>query len=251
MSEDRLAATVASAGQRYLEVAEGLIRRLATDEWQHVDAAAELMTEAMAQGGSIHAFGSGHSHMFAEELFYRAGGLVRIEPILFEGLMLHASATLGTSLERVPGLAAVILDDHPTRLGDVLLIASNSGSNAVIVEMAREARTRGLQTIAITSIGHATSDATRQHEATRLHELVDVAIDNGGVVGDAAVAIEGLPRRVAPTSTVVAAAIANTLVAEVAERLVARGVEPEVFSSSNVAGGDAVNQDHLRRAAAG
>jgi len=250
MTEDRVAATRASAGQRYLETAEALIRRLTADEWGRIDAAAELMTEAMAKGGSIHAFGSGHSHMFAEELFYRAGGFVRIEPILFEGLMLHASAPLSTALERVSGLAAVILDDHPTRSGDVLLIASNSGSNAVITEMAQEARRRGLRTIAITSIGHATSDVGRQAKAPRLHELVDVVIDNGGVVGDAAVEIEGLPMRVAPTSTVVVAAIANALVAEVAERLLARGIEPEVFSSSNVAGGDAVNRDHLRRAGA-
>ena len=88
-----------------------LIERLETSQWQHIDAAAELMTEAMARGGTIHAFGSGHSHMFAEELFYRAGGFVRIEPILFEGLMLHASAPLSTALERVPGLAG----GHPRR----------------------------------------------------------------------------------------------------------------------------------------
>ena len=227
---------------------EVLLERLENDEWANIDAAAELMVQAMAAGRTIHAFGSGHSHMFAEELFYRAGGFVRIAPILFEGLMLHASAPLSTALERVPGLAAAILDDHPSEPGDVLLIASNSGSNAVITEMAVEARARDLRTIAITSIGHATSEVARQGRTPRLHELVDVVIDNGGVVGDAAVEIEGLSMRVAPTSTAVGAAIANVLVAEVAERLVAKGVEPQVFSSSNVAGGDAVNPDHLRRA---
>jgi uncharacterized phosphosugar-binding protein len=240
--------TRSSAGARYLQTAEALVRRLAQDEWPHIDAAAELITETMARGGSIHAFGSGHSHMFAEELFYRAGGLVRIEPILFEGLMLHASAPLSTALERVPGLAAAILDDHPMRAGDVLLIASNSGSNAVVTEMAREARKRDVRTVAITSLQHATSESARQGKAPRLHELVDIVIDNGGVVGDAAIEIEGLSTPVAPTSTVVVAAIANALVAEVVERLVARGVEPEVFRSSNVAGGDAINADHLRRA---
>ena len=172
---------------------------------------------------------------------------MRIEPILFEGLMLHASAPLSTALERVSGLAAAILDDHPTQPGDVLLIASNSGSNAVITEMAQEARERGLRTIAITSISHATSDHAREERETRLHQLVDVVIDNGGIVGDAAVEVDGLATRVAPTSTVVVAAVANALVAEVAERLSARGIEPEVFSSSNVAGGDAVNQGHLQR----
>ena len=249
MTDDRSATMRASAGRRYLSTATSLLERLDREQWPRIEAAAELITEAMASGGAVHAFGSGHSHMFAEELFYRAGGFVRIRPILFEGLMLHASAPLSTALERVSGLAGVILDDHGTDPGDVLLIASNSGSNAVITEMAREAHDRGLHTVAITSIGHATSEAARQSREARLHELVDVAIDNGGVVGDAAVEIEGLRTRVAPTSTVVVAAIANALVAEVAERLVARGVEPEVFSSSNVAGGDAVNQGHLRRAA--
>ncbi len=236
-----------SAGHAYLATIAELIERLETQEWPQIDAAAAIISDAMAAGGTIHAFGSGHSHMLPEELFYRAGGLVRVRPILFEGLMLHASAPLSTTLERVPGLATAILDDHGVESGDVLLIASNSGSNTVITEMARVARDRGLRTVAITSIGHATSDTARAAREPRLHELVDVVIDNGGIVGDATVDIEGLPVRVAPTSTVVGAAIANTLVAEVVQRLLARGVVPEVFASSNVAGGDAVNQAHLRR----
>ena len=176
--------------------------------------------------------------MLAEELFYRAGGLVRVRPILFEGLMLHVSAPLSTALERMPGLAAALLDDHPMDAGDVLVIASNSGSNAVTVDLARLARDAGVHTIAITSLGHATSSLARASEGTpdctRSRTLV---IDNGGVVGDAAVDIAGLAGRVAPTSTVVGAAIVEALVAEVVERLVARGIVPEVYASSNVAGG--------------
>jgi uncharacterized phosphosugar-binding protein len=159
--------------------------------------------------------------------------------------MLHASAPLSTSLERLPGLAAAILDDQPLMVGDVLVIASNSGSNAVITEMARLARERGVRTVAITSLDHATSEAARVAGHVRLHELVDVSIDNGGVVGDAAVEIAGLPTRVGPTSTVIGAAIANALVAEAVERLVERGLQPAVFTSANVAGGDAANAVHL------
>ena len=80
----------------------------------NIRAAAELVADALAAGGVVHAFGSGHSHMLAEELFYRAGGLVHVRPILFEGLMLHASAPLSTALERMPGLAAALLEDHPS-----------------------------------------------------------------------------------------------------------------------------------------
>ncbi len=238
-----------TAGQRYLHDVAGLVSRLETAAWPDIEAGAILLADALEAGRVIHAFGSGHSHMLAEEMFYRAGGLVRVKPILFEGLMLHASAPLSTALERLPGLAAVILDDHPMAEGDVLLIASNSGSNAVITEMARLARGRGVRTVAITSLEHATSAAAREPGNERLHELVDVAIDNGGVVGDASVDIAGMPTRVAPTSTVAGAAIVNALVAETVERLIARGAKPEVFSSSNVAGGDAVNEGHLRTSA--
>ena len=235
------------AGRRYLLTASDLLARVETTGWASLDAAAALIADTMAAGGTIHAFGSGHSHILAEELYYRAGGFARVRPILFEGLMLHASAPLSTSLERLPGLAAALLDEHGVAAGDVLIIASNSGGNPVVTEMAHEARARGLRVIAITSLTHATSDAVRQRDGRRLHELADVAIDNGGAVGDAAIAIEGVPTPVAPTSTVVGAAIANALVAEVTERLARRGIVPEVFTSSNVAGGDAMNEGLLRR----
>jgi uncharacterized phosphosugar-binding protein len=234
-----------SAGHRYLRRAAELVERLQDDAWPSIEAAAALMTEALAEGRTIHVFGTGHSHMLAEELFYRAGGFVRVRAILVDSLMLHASAPLSTAMERLPGLAEAILDDQPVRAGDVLLIASNSGSNAVVTEMARLARERGLHTVAITSVAHATAAEARGHDQPHLHELVDVAIDNGGAVGDAAVEVEGLVTRVGPTSTVVGAAIANALMVEVAERLVARGIEPAVFTSANVTGGDAANAVHL------
>jgi uncharacterized phosphosugar-binding protein len=131
--------------------------------------------------------------------------------------------------------------------GDVLLIASNSGSNAVVTEMARLAHERGAAIIAVTSLDHATSEVAREQTGqARLHELADVTIDNGGSVGDAAVRIEGIPTPVGPTSSVVGAAIVNALVAETVERLVRSGEMPEVFTSANVAGGDALNERLLQ-----
>jgi uncharacterized phosphosugar-binding protein len=230
-----------TAGQRYLAEASRLVERLAGDEWASLSAAAALVAESLARGGTVHAFGTGHSHMLAEELFYRAGGLVRVKPILFEGLMLHAGAELSTSLERLSGVAAALLEQHPIAPGDVLVVASNSGGNAVVREMAGLARARGIPVIAIVSRAHASSGSARAAGATNLQDVADVVIDNGGAPGDAAVAIDGFAQRVGPTSTVVGAAALNAIVAEAAERLVARGIEPDVFLSSNVEGGDDVN----------
>jgi uncharacterized phosphosugar-binding protein len=235
-----------TAGRRYLAEAGRLVSRLAADEWPNLDAAADLVADALARGGDIHAFGTGHSHVLAEELFYRAGGFVRVRPILFEGLMLHADAPLSTALERLPGLAAAILEHHPMAAGDVLIVASNSGGNAVVSELADLARARAVKIIAVVSRAHASSTAARAHGAANLCEIADVVIDNGGVTGDAAVAIDGLERRVGPSSTVVGAAALNAIVAEAAERLVARGIRPDVFLSSNVEGGDEANAHLLR-----
>jgi uncharacterized phosphosugar-binding protein len=230
-----------TAGRRYLAEASRLVERLAGDEWASLSAAAGLVADALARGGSVHAFGTGHSHMLAEELFYRAGGLVRVKPILFEGLMLHAGAQLSTSLERLPGVAAALLEHHPIAAGDVLIVASNSGGNAVVREMAGLAHARGIPVIAIVSRAHASSGSARAAGDTNLQDVADVVIDNGGAPGDAAVAIDGFAQRVGPTSTVVGAAALNAIVAEAAERLVAQGIQPDVFVSSNVEGGDDVN----------
>src|SRR5437764_6626126 len=102
-----------AAGFEFLRNSRALMDRLIDTQWGSIAEAAQLFTDAAARGKTIHAFGTGHSHMLAEEVFYRAGGLVQIKPILFEGLMLHASAPLSTSLERLPGLADALLMHHP------------------------------------------------------------------------------------------------------------------------------------------
>jgi len=241
MSTEPEGATPPSPGKRYLELAAQLIERLTTEEWPNISSAAQLVADALAGGRTVHVFGTGHSHMLAEELFYRAGGLVRVRPLLFEGLMLHSSAPLSTSLERLPGLAAALLHDHPMVTGDVLIVASNSGSNAVSSEMVQQVRSADVKVIAVTSLQHATSSEARATGLPRLHELADVVIDNGGCVGDAAIEIEGFDKMVAPTSTVTGATILNAMVAEAVQLLISRGITPEVYASSNTAGGDAAN----------
>jgi uncharacterized phosphosugar-binding protein len=239
-----------SPGRDYLSVVHRLVKRLEDDGWPSIERAAELLADALARGGTVHAFGTGHSHMLAEELFYRAGGLVRVSPILFDGLMLHGSAPLSTWLERVPDIADALLLDHPMTEGDVLIVASNSGSNAVSSRLVQLAQGLGVRVIAVTSIKHATSPAARANPLPRLHELADVVLDNGGVVGDAAVDVRGLGQKVGPTSTVLGAAILNAVVAEAVQRLVDRGIVPDVYTSANTEGGDAANRALARPAAA-
>ncbi|EAR26094.1 hypothetical protein A20C1_09444 [marine actinobacterium PHSC20C1] len=230
-----------SPAARYLSHTLELIERLRTEEGANIAAASRLIADALISERTIHVFGTGHSHMLAEELFYRAGGLVNVSPLLFEGLMLHASAPLSTSLERLSGLADALLLDHPIAPGDVLIVASNSGSNAVTSELVQRVMADGIPVVALTSLNHATSPAARPTSLPRLHELATVVIDNGGCVGDASVDISGINQRVSATSTVIGAAILNAVMAEAIQLAVDAGVAPDIYESSNTSGGDATN----------
>lgn len=246
MTQDQ---TGTSAGGRYLDRVQELLAELRTTQWPAISLASERVADALEAGREIHAFGTGHSHMLAEELFYRAGGLVRVRPLLFDGLMLHVSAPLSTSLERLTGLADALIADHGVHEGDIVIVASNSGGNAVTTELVRAVHELGAVVIAVTSITHATSDSARATALPRLHEAADIVIDNGGAVGDAAVEVPGIPRRVGPTSTVIGATILNTIVVQAVELLVQRGAPPQIYASSNTLGGDAVNTGFAQGAA--
>jgi uncharacterized phosphosugar-binding protein/N-acetylglucosamine kinase-like BadF-type ATPase len=238
---------VGSAARAYLGAARATLEAAASMEFETIVGAAHQVADRLQSGGMIHTFGTGHSHMLAEELFYRAGGLARVDPILVGELMLHESASGSTQIERQSGLAQQILVDHPIDPRDVLIVASNSGGNAVSLELAQLAKDRGVFVIALTSLTHATSKRARSNGGRRLHDLADVVLDNHGAVGDAAVTIAGLDRRVGATSTVVGSALLQALAAETVALLVDRGADPEVFSSSNTAGGDEINNQLLGR----
>ena len=160
------------AHERYLKRVNELVSQLRSDTAQ-IENAAKAVAHTLENDGLVHVFGTGHSHMIAEEMFYRAGGLGAVNPILEEDLMLHINASKSTELERDPQLAESILSKHALKQGDVFIIASNSGGNALIEAMARDIKDRGLTLIAITSVKHATSPAARA-QGRKLHELADI-----------------------------------------------------------------------------
>ena len=227
--------------RHYLEAVQRLLGEAAAQEVGRLEDLARQIAQRLAKGGMLHTFGTGHSHLLAEEIFYRAGGLARVDPLLRDDLMLHRSAAASTQREREPGLARELLATHPIAEPDVLVVASNSGGGQVAVEVAQLARARGVLVVGVTSLRHATSPNVRRVTGPRLHEVVDVVLDNHGNEGDAAAEVAGLDRRVGPTSTVVGAALLQALVVGVVEELIRLGLDPEVFASSNTEGGDDVN----------
>lgn len=217
----------------YLNQAVQHLQWLLDNQSTQIAGAGAAVAKAVSNGGLWYVFGTGHSHMLAEEVFYRAGGMVPVAPILNSGLMLHESALQSTALERLAGLARVILDNTAVSPADVLLIASNSGRNAVPVEMARLAKERGIYTIALTSLTHSGQVSSRDASGLRLFEVADLVIDNGAPFGDALIRVAGHDERMGPISTVVGAAVMNAIAIEAVACLHAQGVAVPTLVSAN------------------
>lgn len=227
-------AEVMQATRTYLGTTEQLLRSAIEQAAESIGAAGRIVAESFDRDGMLYVFGSGHSHVFAEEAFYRAGGAARVCPILVTQHMLHEGAMRSTELERQPGLAGDLLDRYAIDPAtDVLLVVSNSGANALPVEVAQTARARGVPVIAITSVAYANASTGL---GARLHHVVDVVLDNQCPPGDALVSLgENLPR-VGPASSVVGLALLNGVIVEALARQNAQGARPDIYFSAGMPG---------------
>jgi uncharacterized phosphosugar-binding protein len=235
-----------TALERYLQAIRELQARVVQGQRTQLLEVAQRMADTTRRDGRIFLFGTGHSHLLAEEGFYRAGGLANVVPMLTEHLMLHHLPSLGSRLERTPGLSDMILERYNPQPGEMLFVFSNSGVNQLPVELARHARDRGVFVVSVSSFAYAKL-APLSDLGVRLDQSVDLALDNGGIPGDATLVLEGFPWRVAPSSTIVGALLWNALVAETARLLLESGVEPPIFVSLNVDGAAEHNQALLEK----
>ncbi|WP_277631289.1 SIS domain-containing protein [Atopococcus tabaci] len=229
----------------YFERMYDLLKKVETEEADAIEKAVELMVDATEKKQSIFAFGASHAGILTQELFYRAGGMMTINPIFGKEVQLDVEPVTRTShMERLVGYGTAIANQTSFSEGDVLIVHSVSGRNPVTIELAMEAQKKGVHTISITNLEYSKSVSSRHPSGKNLYEYSDVVIDNHGDVGDAACDIEGLEQKVGPSSTVIGATIVNTIVVETVQRLVERGMEkPPIFYSANLDGGDALNRE--------
>ncbi|MDR2759395.1 MAG: SIS domain-containing protein [Spirochaetaceae bacterium] len=217
----------------YLEYLLKFLKAASETQDKNISRAADLVVESFISNKNFFAFGSGHSHLIAEELYTRAGGLAFVKAILPPELMLHEMFNKSTLLERLEGYALALLELYQVGKGDTIMIISNSGRNSVPVEMAIGARERGARIIVLTSLKHSGRVKSRHSSGKRLFELADVVLDNQGEYGDASFYVKGCDTPTGSTSDAVGIALAQALTARIVEKLVQRGIDPPLFRSSN------------------
>ncbi len=227
--------------KRYREVVFDKLQRAFRQE-KEICLAAKWIANSLANQGWIYTSGTGHSHLLAEEIFYRAGGFARVIPILVPDLMLHVSATASTAVERREGYAKELFKEYQLTDKDVFIISSNSGRNSVSIEMAQIAQEKGAKVIVITNYSHSKKFDSRHSSGLKLFQVCDIFLDTFGEVGDAAIKLDGLNTQMGATSTVVGAALLNAIMVQAASILLEQGTVPEVFNSSNSDESDVYNE---------
>ncbi|OYD07699.1 SIS domain-containing protein [Paludifilum halophilum] len=226
---------------RYLREINDRIEKVEQEQRKPMLEAAEMVARCIEGEGIVYLFGCGHSHMLAEEMFYRAGGLAAVRPILVEDLMLHRGAGRSSRMERRTEFARSFMEKEEIREGDVTVVISNSGVNPVPVDVALIAKAKGASVIGLTSLSHSQNTSPKHESGQRLFEVVDLVLDTLVEKGDAMMTHDRLSVKFGPSSTIVGACILNAVFAEAIHRLVERGVEPPIFQSGNVEGTDDYN----------
>jgi len=221
----------------YQKAALEILDKIVQTQSRSILDAADIISKHIASNGILYILGSGHSLISALEASGRAGGLVPID-IIFD-------KTFG-KIERLTGYAEYLLKDYEIDNG-VVMIVSNSGRNALPIEVAIESKKRGAKALAITSLAHSRSVSARHESGKRLFELADVVIDNCCPIGDAVVEMDGLKGKTGATSSVACTFIMDSILVQAVENLIGLGIDPPVLRSANLDGSDEFNEKLFKK----
>ena len=226
----------------YFDQTLELLQSIRSSQQEAISRAADICTESIANGGLVFLFGAGHSRMMCEEMTPRQGGFVGFYAFVEQAVSNHA-AIIGPNglrgplhLEKYEGYAEELLRSFSFGPHDAFFLISTSGIRPLIVEMGLGAKERGMPLIAMVSRPHCENSPPAHSSGKKLIDIADVVLDNHCPPGDCLIELEGLEWRTGPTSTITGGMLVNMLRVEVAEKLLARGVKPELLPSHQFVG---------------
>lgn len=227
----------------YLDAVRGILDHLQNTQLDNIDAAADLIIQALTHGGAIFAAEIGHSNQ--RDFLNRAGGLAAIHEFSFNCTINDEVADCLKKRPRAEefdrGLETIrfAVKASNLRAGDVMMVGSVSGKSIYPVQLALACHEIGVKVIGFTSLEYTARVTSLHPSGKKLVDVADVVIDNGAPYGDAAVKVPGIDVDVLPVSGVAMIVAGWCIFGRVMEKMAAAGDPPSVFMSLNRAEGPA------------
>jgi len=228
--------------QQWLKNARDVMDAIESSQMENIQKAATIMADSIEKERWVHTFGCGHATLPIEEMYPRIGGFVGFHPMIELPLTFFTNIVGGMSvqqfvfLERVEGYGKEIMKGWNFDENDCMWIFSHTGINAVNIDIALEARAKGMKVIVYGSAAEAEGKLTRHSSGKTLFELADIVVDTCVPANDASVPLKDHMDKVGPVSTMGFITTVWMTVTTVAEILAERGVKLYIHPSHNIPG---------------
>ncbi len=223
------------AWQNYFKIMQEVVEKAYDSQGEQLEKAARVLAECTKNNGLIHLFGSGHSSLMTEDVFWRAASLANTHAIFESSVAGINEITKTSKIEKLEGLGNILVQYNHVEKPDIMICLSNSGNNAVTNDVALECKKRGVTVIAFTNIEYADQLTTQHSSGKKLKDIADIVIDNCSLIGDAAVKLDGLEMKVGATSTIPVAFMLQALMVQTCEYLLEEGIKPDVWYNGHLA----------------
>ena len=239
--------------KQWLNNAMDVMNKIESTQMESIQQAAMVMADSIEKERWVHTFGCGHATLPIEEMYPRIGGFVGFHPMIELPLTFFTNIVGGMSvqqfvfLERVEGYGNEIMKGWNFDKNDCMWIFSHTGINAVNIDVALEAKSKGMKVIVYGSAGEAKGKKTRHSSGKTLFELADIVVDTCVPANDASVPLQNHMDKVGPVSTMGFITTVWMTVTTVAEILAERGVKLFIHPSHNIPG-DTTAHERLNEA---
>lgn len=226
--------------KQWLENTRSVMTLIEETQMENITKAAELMAGTIECNRWVHTFGCGHATLPIEEMYPRIGGFVGFHPMIELPLTFFTRITgeMGVHqfvfLERVEGYGKEIMKGYDFDNRDIMWLFSHSGINNVNIDIALEARNKGMKVIVFGSAAAAKGKKTRHSCGKTIFDLADVVVDTCAPLEDASVPLKNHQDKIGPVSTMAFVTCVWMTITTVAEILEERGVKLYIHPSHNV-----------------
>jgi uncharacterized phosphosugar-binding protein len=239
--------------KQWLENAKEVMDKIETTQMENIKKAALVMADSIEKGKWVHTFGCGHATLPIEEMYPRIGGFVGFHPIVelpltfFTNIVGQMGVNQFIFLERVEGYGVEIMKGHNFDEADTMWLFSHTGVNSVNIDIALEAKKRGMKVVVYGSEAEAKGKKVKHSCGKTLFELADIVVDSCAPADDATVTLKNHVDKIGPVSTMAFMTTVWMTVTTVAEILADRGVKLHIHPSHNVPG-DSTSKERLQEA---